>query len=525
MSGRKLKQRSHEFLGVDQKVWLGLESGGYGDNATGGLVPLETEAVDFISCDVTFDIPREDSPSRSGRSVVARLSGKKTVEVKVESHIIPGTPNALTGYPTLPPMHPLILSAFGNIDLSNPAEIKYKLARFNANSARILEEATHYGRLVVGVVGDKLTFNLPGDGKAQMSFEGFGQDAYIAGETNIAQAGTGVAVAASKVIQDLTFTADLPGNPGNLIQVEYVHQVGAGGNEVATLVGNKIVVTMETGISIADDIKAAIELLPAAAALVNITVTGLGTNTQTAVAATNLEGGLGTNDIKVTTGHGFRMEVGSYIDILLAADGNTPITLKRKVVQTYSGVNADIVTVDGAALPAVAVGDYVIGHAPDDYQPITSEYALLGLKGSFNVAGFAINDCELISAEISLANNYTKKDFLYGTDKICGYIPDKRREVNVKIEVLLNKDTLSFYMRNKQFVAEELTITLEPQRIPGPAFTTSSGRTFEFYLPRVEFNIPPITNEADSYVTLSLEGKALAPSANELDEEFTLTIK
>lgn len=416
MSGRKLKARSHEFLGVDQKVWLGQESGGFGDNAVTGLVPAESEAVDFVSCDIKFDIPREDSPSRSGRSVVARLSGKKTVEVKVESHIIPGTP--VLGNPSLPPMHPLILSAFGDVDLSNPAEIVYKLSRFNGNSARILEEATHYSRIAVGVIADKLTFSLPGDGKAMMSFEGFGQDAYIAGESNLA--------------------ADL--------------------------------------------------------------VAG--------------------NDIEVQPGHGFRYEIGSYIDVIDGTDGNTIIEAMRKVI----GVAGDIVTVDGAPFDA-SEDDFIIGHAPDDYQPITAEFALLGLRGSFSVAGYPISDCELISAEIGLANNYTKKDFLYGTDKICGFIPDKRREVSVKIEVLLNKDTLSFYMRNKQFVAEDMTITLEPQRIPGPAFTDSTGRTFEFHLPKVEFNIPAIENPADSYVTLSLEGIALAPSSNNLDEEFTLTIK
>ncbi len=416
MAGRKLKARSYEFLGVDQKVWLGSETGGFGDDATGGLLPLAANAIDFITCDIKFDIPREDSPSRSGRSVVARLSGKKTVEVKVESHIIPGTPVGLN--PSLPPMHPLILSAFGEVDLSNPAEIKYKLSRFNGNSARIVEEATHYARLAVGVVGDKLTFSLPGDGKAQMSFEGFAQDAYIAGESN----------------------------------------------------------------------------------LVSDTVIG--------------------NDIEVTVGHGFRFEVDSLVDVIDGVDGNTIIVSARKVV----AVVGDIVTLDGAAFSATT-GDFAIGHAPADYLPITAEYALLGLRGTFNVAGFPIGDCELIMAEIGLSNNYTKKDFLYGTDKICGFIADKRREVSVKIEVLLNKDTLSFYMRNKQFIAEELTITLEPQRIPGPSFSSSVGRTFEFYLPKVEFNIPPIANEADAYVTLSLEGKALAPDSNSLDEEFTLTIK
>lgn len=417
MAGRELKRRSHEFLGVDQKVWLDAEVGGFGDDATSGTVPAASGAVDFITCDIKFDIPREDSPSRSGRSVVARLSGKKTVDVKVEAHVIPGTPDVL-GNPTLPPMHPLILSAFGDVDLTDPTKIKYKLSRFNGNSVRILEEATHYGRIAVGCVADKLTFSLPGDGKAQMSMEGFAQDAYMAGESNLA-----------------------------------------------------------------------------------------------AVATT-------TNSFQVTVGHGLRFEIDSYVDCLLAADGNTPVFTKRKV----TAVVGDLVTVDGAPFTA-AIGDYVIGHAPDTFAPITAEYALLGLKGTFNVAGFSIGSCELISAEISLSNNYTKKDFLYGHDKICGFIPDKRREVMVKLEVLLNKDTLSFYMRNKQFVAEDLTITLEPQAIPSVAFASSVGRTFTFKLPKVEFNIPPIANEADAYVTLSLEGKALAPSSDDLDEEFTLTIE
>ena len=408
MSGRELKRRSHEFLGVDQKVWLDSEVGGFGDAATGGLVPGESGAVDFITCDIKFDIPREDSPSRSGRSVVARLSGKKTVDVKVEAHIIPGTPD-INGNPTLPPMHPLILSAFGDVDLTDPTKISYKLSRFNGNSARILEEATHYARMAVGVIADKLSFSLPGDGKAQMSMEGFAQDAYIAGETNIVQANTGAAVKATKTIQALTYNAKVAGRAGNLIEVAYTTGAVAGA-EVVTVVGSKITVQIASGTSTAQDILDAIETDVDADALVDVVLFGLGTATQVAVASSNLVGGLGTNDIKVTSGHGFRIEMNSYIDILLGTDGNTPVATKRMVVGTYSGANADIVTVDGAVLPVTVVGDYVIGHAPDDYQPITSEYALLGLKGTFTVAGFNINDCELISAEIGLSNNYTKKD-------------------------------------------------------------------------------------------------------------------
>lgn len=531
MAGRKLLSRSSEFLGVDQRVWLSLESGGFGDDATGNFLPTDANAVDFNTANVTFDIPRDDSPSRSQRSVVARLSGKKTVEFSVESHIIPGEPDAL-GNPTLPPMHPLMLTAFGEVDTTDPAQIQYKLSRFNGNSARILEEATHYSRLTVGVIADSMTISLPGDDKATMSFEGFAQDSYIAGETKLAQALTGAEQLAAIVIQDLTYTAKAgSGINGNLINVTYVGG-GTAGAEGVTVAGNDIEVAIEDGVSTADQIKAAVDGNLAAAALVDVTVSGVGANPQTVEAQTYLVGGLGTNDFKVEAGKGILFEIGSYIDIIDGVDGDTMVNQAFKVLAVNgasvpgqpAGPLSDIVTVD-APLAAAAVGDFAIGHAPETYSPLTSEKALLGLKGSFNVAGVNTGDCELISAEIGVTNNYTKKDFIYGTGKMCGFIPDKRREVSVSLEMLLNRETLSFYMRNKCFVAEDITITLEPQDICGPAFATSVGRTWEFKLPKVEFNIPPIENPADAYVTLALEGKALAPSANQTDEEFTLTIK
>jgi hypothetical protein len=530
MAGRKLLSRSTEFLGVDQKIWIGLESGGFGDSATGGLVPVDSDAVDFNNANVTFDIPRDDSPSRSGRSVVARLSGKKTVEATVESHIIPGNPDAL-GNPTLPPMHPLILTAFGEVDTTNPAEIIYKLSRFNGNSARILEEATHYSRLTVGVIADSITFSLPGDDKATISMEGFGQDSYIAGETELAQDLTGAEQLASLVVQDLTYTAVAgKGMLANLINITYIVG-GTAGSEVVTVAGNDIEVQIEDGVSTASQIETAINGSAAALLLVSVALTGADV-AQAAATQAYLAGGLGPNDIKVAAGKGILFDVGSYIDIINAVDGDTITTQKAKVVavnnssvrETIVGQNVDIITVD--IVPAAAVvGDFVIGHAPETFDPITSENALLGLKGSLSIAGSTIGGCEMISAEITLANNYTKKDFIYGTGKMCGFIPDKRREVSVSLELLLSKETLSFYMRNKCFIAEDITITLEPQDICGPAYASSTGRTFEFHFPKVEFNIPPIENPADTYVTLALEGKALAPDSNSLDEEFTLTIK
>lgn len=520
---RNLLNRSFEVLGVDQKIWLALETGGYGADATGGLLPVGAGAVEHVKADIKFNIPREDSAARSGRSLVTRLSGKKEVEMGWESYIIPGTPDNL-GNPTLPPCHPLFLSAFGNIDLTNPAEVKYLLSRLNDKSFRMLEEATHYSRLAIGCVVDKLTFQLPGDGKAMINAEGFGQDVFAAGEAKLAQALTGVAQFASKVIQDLTYTADTAGSNGNLITIDYTPGATAGA-EVVTVVGTAISVQIETGVSTATQVKAAVDGFPAAAALVNVAISGVGSNAQSAAgAAVNLSGGLGADELKVETDKGQLFEVGMSIDTIAVADGNTTSNSAKKIISIGTGVNADIIKVS-TSLAAALLGDFVIGHAPATYDPISSENALLGLKGSFTVVGYTVGNCELISAEIGLQNNFTKKDFIYGTSRICGYIPDKRRSVSVKLEVLLNRDNFAFYMRNKQFIAEDVTITLEPQDIPAPAFTSSTGRTFEFHMPRVEFNIPPIEQPGDKYVTLSLEGVALASDNSTTDDELVLTIK
>ena len=524
---RNLNSRSYEVLGVDQKIWLSKETGGYGENATGGLIPDASGAIEHITADVKYDIPREDSAARSGRSLVTRLSGKINVEFSYESYIIPGIPDAL-GNPTLPPVHPFLLSAFGDVDTSNPAEIVYILSRLNDKSLRILEEATHYARLTTGCVIDTITFSLPGDGKAQFKAEGFAQNSFVAGEGNLEQAITGIEQLAQLIEQDLTFDAlAASGINGNLINIIYIAG-GTQGAEVVTVVGNDIEVQIEDGVSQATDIKTALDGNIDAAALIATTISGVAGNPQAVFTPVKfLTGGLGTNDIKLKVGEGNRFEVGALIDIIQGVDGNTVIESARTISAIYSlnSPNADIITVSGAVLSASVIDDYVIGHAPVDFEPITSENALLGLKGSFSVAGFQLSDCEMITAEIAIANNYTKKDFLYGTNKICGYIPDKRRAVSLKVDVLLNKNNFSFYMRNKQFIAENVTLTLEPNDIPAPSFDSSVGRTFEFNLPKVEFNIPPIENPGDSYVTLSLEGVALATSTNDLDDEMTLTIK
>lgn len=411
---RDLLNRSPEFVGLDQKFWMAKETGGYGDQATGGLIPVSTDGIEHVSGTVDFKIPREDSATRSGRSVVTRLSGKREVKFSMENYIIPGTPDG-SNHPTLPDSHLLLLSAFGICDETVATKKTYKLGHASTTSIRVLEEGTHFSRLAYGCVVDTMTFSLPGDGKAMMKSEGFGQDVKVAGESTLAA-----------------------------------------------------------------DVTAA-------------------------------------NAITLQTGEGARFEIGAYVDVIDKANGNTRKAASRRIDNKVG----DTLTLSGAAITALT-DDIVIGAAPD-FTADSSENALLGLQGSFTTALLGSIDCQLISAELVLKNNYTQKNFLYGTSQICGFIADKRRSVSVKLEVLLTKDNFAFYMNNKQFLADDVLITLAPQDIPAPV-NSATGRTWKFHFPRVEFNVPSIEQPSDGYVKLTLEGTALATDANTTDTEMTLEI-
>jgi hypothetical protein len=99
------------------------------------------------------------------------------------------------------------------------------------------------------------------------------------------------AVAASVVIQDLTYTANAVDASGNSISIVYVGG-GTAGSEVVTVTGNAIEVEIEDGVSTATEIKTAIEAEAAADALVSVTVSGTSSNAQDIHLETFLAGGL-----------------------------------------------------------------------------------------------------------------------------------------------------------------------------------------------------------------------------------------
>jgi len=107
-----------------------------------------------------------------------------------------------------------------------------------------------------------------------------------------------VGVKASLVVQDITYQINQPGTDGNNITVEYLNTTTAG-NEVATLSGGQhIQVTIESGVSTATQVLAALNAVPAIITNALITITGTASNPQVTYAQTNLAGGINPGNKK-----------------------------------------------------------------------------------------------------------------------------------------------------------------------------------------------------------------------------------
>jgi len=124
-------------------------------------------------------------------------------------------------------------------------------------------------------------------GQPKTTGEGAGYGAFSGGTP-------GGAVTATKVLQDLTFTAKIPGIQGNGVRIAYT--VGAtAGAEVVTVLGATISVQIETAVSTATQVRTAILASEAAMSLLaSVVISGTGSNAQVAVAATALLGGANT---------------------------------------------------------------------------------------------------------------------------------------------------------------------------------------------------------------------------------------
>ncbi|NJO18791.1 MAG: hypothetical protein HC838_00205, partial [Spirulinaceae cyanobacterium RM2_2_10] len=192
---------------------------------------------------------------------------------------------------------------------------------------------------------------------------------------------------AEVTIQDLTYSANVPGPDGNVVSLTYTTG-GTAGSEVVTVNDSDVTIQIESGVSTATQIKTAFDSSGPAIALAFCAISGTGSDPQVAVAQTFLAGGFDTTLLR----KGMRV-IGTGIPadtVIKSVDSLDQITLSKNATATASNVSLEIQ--DRVTLAGV---DYWAGSTQNVG---TSTFAVVsdGTPGT-NINDTAINLVELIN--------------------------------------------------------------------------------------------------------------------------------
>lgn len=218
----------------------------------------------------------------------------------------------------------------------------------------------------------------------------------------------------------------------------------------------------------------------------------------------------GGNDVTLQANEGKLFPVGSKV-MLIKDDGVTySADTAANQCRTVTAVNGDVVTLDGAALADADGGSaaiYLCYFEPQGAVAIDNPQT--GLVGTFTSASIPGNPC-IRSATINIQNGHELVNYCWGHDAASGsvFVPASRLEVDVSIELNLNKHTAYLYNSITQFEAHDLLFKL------GEA----TSRHFEVNLPKVIFQVPSISIPENGSVPVSFEGKAYQQSLDAADE-------
>lgn len=219
----------------------------------------------------------------------------------------------------------------------------------------------------------------------------------------------------------------------------------------------------------------------------------------------------GGNTVTLEAGEGELFDVGALV-MLVEADGVTrSADTSSGSARTITEINGDVITLSGTPL-ADADGSGV--SAPlylCYYEPATSvaiDNPVTGLVGSMTVAGLN-HDCFRMFG-LNIQNNHEKVDYCFGCDSLCGslFVAGSKVNMEVTLEMNLNKETSKLFKRAKNFESQDLEINLGDEL----------GRHVQFLLPRVIFNVPSFAIPESGSIPVSYTGTALQTALGAGDE-------
>ena len=163
----------------------------------------------------------------------------------------------------------------------------------------------------------------------------------------------------SLVIQDLTIESDLPSSFANTASIEYTTG-GTAGSEIVSNTGFAFSVQIESGVSTATQVAAALNAYPAFILNFNVTISGTASDPQVTQAATNLAGGTDPGskqaayldgDVQITGGLAFggALSIGqlnAFATQALVDGGGNPTTIHSLISNPTVAANATIANAD-----------------------------------------------------------------------------------------------------------------------------------------------------------------------------------
>lgn len=159
-------------------------------------------------------------------------------------------------------------------------------------------------------------------------------------------------------IQDLTYTFNAAGD-NNVYTIEYTGG-GTAGSEVVSLAGTDITIQIESGVSTATQIKAAVDGTMGINTAITVTISGVGSNTQVTDGPDNFVSGTNPGTIKAAefvgdvniqgdlsfTGALSIGQINAYATLPLSDGGGTPSSVHSLITAPTAAANATIANAD-----------------------------------------------------------------------------------------------------------------------------------------------------------------------------------
>jgi len=159
---------------------------------------------------------------------------------------------------------------------------------------------------------------------------------------------------ASIVFQDLTLAFNAPGNFNNSYTLEYTPG-GTAGSEVISIAGFAIAVQIQSGVSTATQIKAALDANLNIAGNIAVVISGVGSTAQVTAGPTNFSGGQDAGrtlaafldgDVEITGALSFNGKLNSFASATVVNGGGQPSTIHNLITQPTVAANATIANGD-----------------------------------------------------------------------------------------------------------------------------------------------------------------------------------